>query len=998
MSMARVQMPEPESNSSAEIQQTVTEACYAATSAKGSASIQIINYNYAGAVPPELPAPPGVGPSTDVDRPCPYRGLFHFGPNDASVFFGREAVVETLHRVIQRRAVLPLLGASGSGKSSVVFAGLVPRLELEGHWRYSYFRPGVDPFHALALALVPIYEPTLNATERMVQARRLAEALRKDELPLADVLAQVRHNALQDQLLLIADQFEELYSLCPDEGLRRAFLDALVAGFAPSGPCGSAVSGSAPRLTARLLLTMRADFLGNALAYRPFAELFQQEGVGKGDVKLGPMNDAELREAIEKPAAAQAVAFESGVVERILKDVAAEPGHLPLLEFALTQLWSLRQGALITHAAYTAIGGVEGALARHADASFAALAPAEQQQARRVLLQLVRAGEGTEDTRRLATRQELGEARWPLARRLADDRLVVTSRNAAGDDTVEVVHEALIRHWGELRGWLAVDSGFRAWQERLRGSLAQWRATGREEGGLLRGAALAEALDKLKQRPEELADTEREFIEASGAADDDGRRRSRRRRRFLFGGLSGGLAVVTVALLLAWGQLVEAKRQQGEALAASAKLTMASRPADALFEALAAAGFSRYGRLQPTAALLPASSTEALIEGWGRNRESNRLLANQGWVWSAAFSADGGRIVSAGQDGTVRLWDASSGQAIGQPLKGHQGGVSAEFSADGSWIVSAGSDGTVRLWDAKSGQAIGQPLKGHQGEVLSAAFSADGGRIVSAGVDGTVRLWDAKSGQAIGQPLKGHQGAVLSAEFSADSGRIVSAGEDRTVRLWDAKSGQAIGQPLKGHQGMVFSATFSADGDRIVSAGQDGTVRLWDAKSGQAICQPLKGHQGWVRSAALSADGGRIVSAGEDGTVRLWDAKSGQAIGQPLKGHQGAVWSAAFSADGGRMVSAGEDGTVRLWDAKSGQAIGQPLKGHQGVVRSAAFSADGGRIVSSGVDGIVRLWDPASTDPIRLVCRSLHDHQSLAAPTNDVQREARHTCERWGWR
>ena len=664
MSMARVQMPEPESNSSAEIQQTVTEACYAATSAKGSASIQIINYNYAGAVPPELPAPPGVGPSTDVDRPCPYRGLFHFGPNDASVFFGREAVVETLHRVIQRRAVLPLLGASGSGKSSVVFAGLVPRLELEGHWRYSYFRPGVDPFHALALALVPIYEPTLNATERMVQARRLAEALRKDELPLADVLAQVRHNALQDQLLLIADQFEELYSLCPDEGLRRAFLDALVAGFAPSGPCGSAVSGSAPRLTARLLLTMRADFLGNALAYRPFAELFQQEGVGKGDVKLGPMNDAELREAIEKPAAAQAVAFESGLVERILKDVAAEPGHLPLLEFALTQLWSLRQGALITHAAYTAIGGVEGALARHADASFAALAPAEQQQARRVLLQLVRAGEGTEDTRRLATRQELGEARWPLARRLADDRLVVTSRNAAGDDTVEVVHEALIRHWGELRGWLAVDSGFRAWQERLRGSLAQWRATGREEGGLLRGAALAEALDKLKQRPEELAATEREFIEASGAADDDGRRRSRRRRRFLFGGLSGGLAVVTVALLLAWGQLVEAKRQQGEALAASAKLTMASRPADALFEALAAAGFSRYGRLQPTAALLPASSTEALIEGWGRNRESNRLLANQGWVWSAAFSADGGRIVSSGVDGIVRLWDPASTDPI----------------------------------------------------------------------------------------------------------------------------------------------------------------------------------------------------------------------------------------------------------------------------------------------------------------------------------------------
>jgi hypothetical protein len=233
----------------------------------------------------------------------------------------------------------------------------------------------------------------------MLQARRLAETLQTGALPLADVLARVRHNAPQDQLLLIADQFEELYSRCLEEGKRRTFLDVLLAGFAPGG---GPASGSAPRAAARLLLTMRADFLGNALSHRPFAELFQREGDGKAVVMLGPMNDVELREAIElrkaieKPAAvsaappaAHSVTFESGLVERILDDVAAEPGHLPLLEFALTQLWRRRQGPLITHAAYTEIGGVEGALARHADACFDALSPSEQEQARRVLLQLV---------------------------------------------------------------------------------------------------------------------------------------------------------------------------------------------------------------------------------------------------------------------------------------------------------------------------------------------------------------------------------------------------------------------------------------------------------------------------------------------------------------------------------------------------------------------------------------------------------------------------------
>ncbi|MFM7238200.1 MAG: WD40 repeat domain-containing protein, partial [Cyanobium sp.] len=736
------------------IHQEISEVTVAATSATGNATIHISNYYYREQ--PQTDSTPAAQPNAEL--PCPYRGLFHFGPNDAELFFGRDAVVESLLQAIQTRAFLPLLGASGSGKTSVVLAGLVPRLQREGHWRFSHFRPGADPFHALALALVPLYAPELNATDRMAQARQLADFLRSGAVPLADVLTQVRQNDPGERVLVIADQFEELYTQGTDDSVQRAFLDALLAGFSEAANQTRGLAGDC----ARLVLTMRADFLGNALSYRPFADLLQQ-----GDFKLGPMNAAELREVMEKPA--RGVAFESGLVERILEEVKAEPGTLPLLEFALTELWDRREDQTLTHGAYTAIGGVEGALARHADASYAALTPAEQQVARRVFLQLVRPGEGTEDTRRRASRQELGAVSWELVKRLADARLVVTNRvEDAAVETVEVVHEALIRHWGELRGWMVSDRKFRTWQERLRSDLTRWENSRRDEGLLLRSVALAEGQENLNKREGELSPAEREFIVASAAATERAGRQERRRRRLLFSGLAGGLAVVSVALLLAWGQLVRAQRQRGEALAVTAKLTATSRPADALLEALAAAGFSRYGQPRPAESLLPAAATEALLDGAARSREQLRLRGHQGWVRSAAYSADGSRIVSAGDDGTVRQWEAKSGRAIGEPLRGHQGWVvSAAYSADGSRIVSAGEDGTVRQWEAKNGRAIGEPLRGHQGAVYSAAYSADGSRIVSAGDDGRVRQWEAKSGRAIGEPLRGHQGLVWSAAYSA---------------------------------------------------------------------------------------------------------------------------------------------------------------------------------------------------------------------------------------
>ena len=481
-----------------EIQQSIAETQYAATSATGSATITITNYYYGEEV---RSVPSDSTEALDEYLPCPYQGLFHFGPNDAEFFFGREIFIEELYRATKTNNFIPVLGASGSGKSSVVLAGLVPKLEKEGHWQFTHFRPGSDPFHAIALALVPLYTPNLDATDQIAQARKMAGYLQDGSVVLSDVFAKVRQNHPNHRVLLIGDQFEEIYTLCNNQEIRRKFLDCLLA----SLETPTSLSASATVW----VTTMRADFLGNALSYRPFADVLQNP-----DVKLGPMNREELTEVIEKPAQKLGVTFADGLVERILDDVDNQPGNLPLLEFALTELWNKRTGKQLTHKIYEEIGQVEGALTRHADEKYGNLTDDEKEKVRRIFIQLVRPGEGAEDTRRIAMKAELGEQSWALVKQLADARLVVTSRNLSSQETVEVVHEALIRNWGELREWMNTNRVFRAWQERLRAAKGQWEATNRDSGSLLRGAALAEAQEKLKERPEDLID-EKEFIEQS---------------------------------------------------------------------------------------------------------------------------------------------------------------------------------------------------------------------------------------------------------------------------------------------------------------------------------------------------------------------------------------------------------------------------------------------------------------------------------------------------
>jgi WD40 repeat protein len=385
------------------------------------------------------------------------------------------------------------------------------------------------------------------------------------------------------------------------------------------------------------------------------------------------------------------------------------------------------------------------------------------------------------------------------------------------------------------------------------------------------------------------------------------------------------------------------------------------------------------------------------------------LQGHQAKVSSVAFSSDGRRIISGSWDETIRLWDVQTSQPIGQPLQTHGGAIlSVAFSPDGHHIISTGNsdNNIVRLWDAQMAQPVGQALKGH-GDREDVAFSPDGS-IVSTSEENTLRLWDSKTSQPIGQPLKGHEDEITVIVFSPDGRRVVSGSLDKTLRLWDTQTGQPIGQPFKGHEDGIAAVAFSSDSRRIVSGSLDKTLRLWNVQTGQPIGQPLKGHEDVIAAVAFSPDGHRIVSGGAvtDRSIRLWDIQTGQPIGQPLKGHGNyGVTSVAFSPDGRRIVSSSiSDKTVRLWDAQTGQPIGQPLHGDDGKVSPVAFSPDGKRIISGGFDKTM-MWDASPEGLLKIACDRLKYHPLLNRPetvTSDpemlkVSRRSKDVCQRRVW-
>ena len=902
-------------------------------------------------------------PKGEPNRPV-FRGLRVLEEQDAAIFFGRDTQITKAMDAVRRlrdgapERMLVILGASGAGKSSFLRAGLLARLkrDTERFLVLPTVRPGLAAVtgptglrQALGLS------GALDVATIAAQIARLSDA----------VVEQLRHlgpppgtgsTAVPLSVVLPIDQAEELFVAGDVEAAQAIDLIAQTL-------------SADPRVI--LLLTIRSDSFG----------LLQGDsrlsGISRLPFDLAPLSAASFKEVIQGPTRLQGVGVEidDELTEQLIQDFEGADA-LPLLAFTLERLVAdySSTGHLGKRQYLDEMKGVGGAIRAAVERAFAKAAQLPGLPSTRAALDelaqrsfvpgLVRIDDITAPAkRRIALRRDLPPEALPLIDCLVDERLLVAD-TVDGERTVEVSHEAVLRHWRELDAWIATRRGELSLSERITAAADDWRkaeSSAKDDALVHRGERLraAEALlgwDNLGWKQD---DYRRAYLSACRNTEERAELAAaaqRRRQKLLLrwvSGLVGLAALVTVigAVLVVSGQRNLGRSTSITLAAVSSRLAADWDAVRALHLAILAVRSNGLISAIPEAlaALSSAAQSSVLLVD---------LRGHHGPVYGAVFSVDQDRILTWSEDGTARLWEAATGVQIGPNIEHGRMIKGAVFSADQkrilTWNISA------RLWDAATGAQIGPALQ-HDGVVLGAVFSADQHRILTWSADGTARLWDAATGAQISPVLK-HDTEVNGAVFSADQHHILTWSADGTARLWDAASGAQIGPALK-HDKAVGGAVFSADQQRILTWSNDGTARLWDAASGVQIGPDLK-HDGWVNGAVFSADQHRILTWGRDGTARLWNVASGAQIGPALK-HDRAVNGAVFSADQKRVLTWSDDRTARLWEATTGAQIGPDLK--HDTVYGAVFSADQKRILTWSRDGkAARLWEATTGTQIGL--------------------------------
>ncbi|MBN1450578.1 MAG: helix-turn-helix domain-containing protein [Anaerolineales bacterium] len=983
----------------------------------------------------------------------PYKGLQFFDESDSSLFFGREEITSSL--VDTLRAYLPtdspcrflaVVGASGSGKSSIIRAGMIPALRPISpfsNWMIYSLTPTDRPLEKLASILT-------RESASVISTARLIDDLAHDQRTLHLTVSRITskdeketpYPPIPENLLLVVDQFEELFTLCRSETERAAFINNLMTAATEQGGATFVV------------LVLRADFYSQCAPYPTLRDALadQQE-------YIGAMTTQEMRQAIEKPARRGSWELEPGLVDLLLQEIGAdgehfpEPGALPLMSHALLETWNQRQGRKLTVSSYLATGGVRGAIANTADDIFQnEFDDTQQRVARNIFLRLTQFGdvEDAVDTRRRVPFEELirHPEDEPIVRevltRMANARLITMDNEVA-----EVAHEALIREWPTLREWLAEDREGLRLHRHLTLAANSWERRQRDPSELYRGARLTQAIAWAKTHTDALSALEETFLEASQelANREESEREARRqreleaartlvetqqqattqlRKRAMY--LTGAFILTLIMFSVAMYQGFRARQiavaaEAERRIATSRELAAASLnnlnidPERSILLALQSVSATR----SEDGFVLP-ESLEALHRSIIASPVRMTLTNHQTRVLSVDFSPDGKQFTSIGDDGTVILWDALTGQEILR-LPGEtepSDFVSTQritYSPDGKLLVACDSN-LIKIYDPTNGDII-QALTGLQSEATAVAFSRDGAYIAAGSLDGTVILWNTATGKVLSKS-KHHTGALEGVTFSPDGKWLITASDDATIKVWNTATGDIV-HSYSEFTGLVDSITFNPAGTQLMFGTADGlhiwqidvdidqdtpafmdqeillipnsaggkfspdgsllatpsgnassrnAITLMDATTGRELLV-LSGHTGWVMGLAFSPDGKWLASTSLDGTVKIWSLAPGNETIAVLGPRTSYGTRIAYNPNGMEFATNGGDGTATFWNAETGEPR-LTLSGHDLKVLSVAFNSDGRRFATGSLDGSTIIWD--TTNGEKLFTLASHEY------------------------
>ncbi|MES9602520.1 WD40 repeat domain-containing protein [Actinomadura sp. NPDC000929] len=870
----------------------------------------------------------------------PYPGLEAFAEDEAAVFFGRDEPVSTLLRQLYQRdgeRFVVVAGASGSGKSSLVQAGLIPRLRGRRWLVQPVLTPGSDPIAALATTFGSALD---------------AERLRGAPSALAELVAQTRRRSgrRDARVLITVDQLEELFTLAGSDQ-RDLFLSALSA---------------ALRADSRLwvVATVRIEFLRSFLE-TGHAALFARP------IALGALTRAELATVVEAPGTLAGLRFEPGLVTRIVEDTGTADA-LPLLAYLLQELYfAAGRGKVATFDAYRRLGGVAGALSRQADQLVIALRGDEGIEPILAVLFKFVTTEGTEATRRRVVLDDLSQDERRVVTAFVEARLLITDV-WEGTPIAQVAHEALFRQWAPLRQEVEARAELLRRRAELERWAADWRQAGHKADYLLTGERLQLALQWLEGLESAGQDSGeiRAFIEAS-----------KRRDLAFLRRVSEGV-----------GQYVLANAEQYPELAillAAAALSECPPTPAATRALMAALAFSHLTHVldghtdavrnlawSPDGALIATASRDGTCRLWDATTGSNTAMleGHHGMVEMVAWAPDARRIATASRDHTVRVWDTATGHTLAVLAGATDVARTVAWSPDGTRIASGARDRVVRIWRTDTYELLTE-LHGHTDNILGIAFSPSGNLLATGSHDRTVRIWDLAAGSAT--VLHGHQDFVEGVAWSPDGAFVASAGGDGTMRIWDIRSSAQTGL-IRCHGTRVWNVAWSPDGAYLASCGSDNTARVWNPRTSEEIFA-LRGHTDDVWGVVWSPDGTRLATGSADTTARIWDVTPKGAEGLQLAGHRGPVRAAAVTPSGRLIATAGDDATIRIWDAADG-TLHAVITAHQDTVHDLAWNSVEGRtmLLSCSSDRTIGLWrlDEASPGDIsgeRIPSSDIHE-------------------------